>query len=427
MVGIESIHLTAFVCQAIDGHIEWHRSSATGRPHALMRGPSSLPVDAANLFLFDRAQAGVRPATVFSLADSLLPYLRWLESNSVDWRDFPVRRRDRCVFRYKANLIDQRDSGVIASSTASARMRVVIAFYRWLISEKLLRLNNGPWEERRVSIGVPDLAGLTRTFTVATTDLVIPNRQRGRSELEDGLTPLNADHLATLLDLAARYAPPELQLMLSFGCMTGMRLGSICDLKVESLRNAIPDPMVPDMYWLTIGPSAKPPVATKFDVSGRVLLPGPLFRQALAYAGSRRRTGRRPGPGSDLLFLTRSGAHYRSPGDAGRSRAVNVAMTRLRSAAASEAPWITELKFHQTRATFATMVAAHALRVMDVPAAVGLVRNLLLHRDEATSLRYIKFVQGTEATASLSNEFTRLFFELSTPKESASLMSMSKI
>jgi integrase len=292
-------------------------------------------------------------------------------------------------------------------------MRVVIAFYRWAIESKLLDMTAVPWQDRHVALTVPDKAGLSRTFAVTTTDLAISNRQQGMSSLEDRLQPLNAVQVTELLRLAGRYTSPELQLMLTFGCTTGMRLGSICDLKIETLERAAPDPHVPGVYWMSIGPAAKPAVATKYDVTGRVLLPGDLRDRALAYACGNRRK-RRMGHGHDqLLFLTRAGSPYRDAGDSERSRAVNVAMSRFRRLAGGEAAWLADLKFHQTRATFATSVAGHALNVMDATSSLALVRDLLLHKDEATSLRYIKFIQSNATKISLSKEFTDMFFRLS--------------
>jgi signal transduction histidine kinase len=66
---------------------------------------------------------------------------------------------------------------------------------------------------------------------------------------------------------------------------TAMRLGSICDLKVQTLEYAVPDPAAPGLYRLAVGPGASPPVHTKFGVTGQVLLSvidtGPGFDEVL--------------------------------------------------------------------------------------------------------------------------------------------------
>jgi hypothetical protein len=66
-------------------------------------------------------------------------------------------------------------------------------------------------------------------------------------------------------------------------------------------------------------------------------------------------------------------------------------------------------KFHQTRATYGSMLMELALGVADVKSAVAFVRDAMLHKHEATTLRYVHFVQKAPVKARISKEFAAVF------------------
>jgi hypothetical protein len=68
-----------------------------------------------------------------------------------------------------------------------------------------------------------------------------------------------------------------------------------------------------------------------------------------------------------------------------------------------------QFHFHQTRCTFATELAAIALRSGDGLNAIAIVKEALLHAHERTSLGYIKFVQQTPTKSAAANDFTKAF------------------
>ncbi|MNL79750.1 hypothetical protein D3C87_2064230 [compost metagenome] len=45
--------------------------------------------------------------------------------------------------------------------------------------------------------------------------------------------------------------------------------------------------------------------------------------------------------------------------------------------------------------------------------ALALVKNALLHKDEATTLKYIKFVEKNPAKIAMANEFSKSFLGIS--------------
>lgn len=267
------------------------------------------------------------------------------------------------------------------------------------------------WDERLIGLHFTNSAGFERTMMVQSTDLAIPIRNRKASGLEDGLMPVSSEVRNELLMIAKENFSYELFLMLSLGFFTGLRLGSICDLKIKTLLNAVPDPASEVLFRLAVGPGASPPVHTKFGVTGHVLIPGALLEELKLYMYSPRRLireSRANEKDKQTLFLTRFGNRYAKLGE-NKSSCLNVELHRFRKALASANRPISAFKFHQTRATFATEVAEIALAIGDPINAVALVQELLLQKDEATALRYIKFVQKSPVKAELGNEFTRIF------------------
>jgi integrase len=223
--------------------------------------------------------------------------------------------------------------------------------------------------------------------------------------------------MTSVLEFARANASEELFLFLLCGFYSGMRLGTIADLKIETLERAIPDPASPELFRISVGPGAKPPVQTKFGVSGSIPIPAQLLYQLREYASSVRRLRRqaRAEPGlRGLLFLTKSGGAYSRRGGF-RSSAINVEMSKLRRrAAACDGPRaLLSFRFHQTRATFATELARIAIGICGSIGAIAVVKEALLHRHEATTLRYIRFVERQPIKAALADEFTRALLGIS--------------
>ena len=112
---------------------------------------------------------------------------------------------------------------------------------------------------------------------------------------------------------------------------------------------------------------------------------------------------------SENLFLTIRGNKYLD--DEGKS--INVAIHRLRKSALEMGVYeFKDFYFHRTRATFATVLTQYCLEKMDVTSAVQLVRDCCLHKDEKTTLKYVKFIEQNKQLAKISNEYTKAFLGL---------------
>ncbi|MGV8892278.1 MAG: tyrosine-type recombinase/integrase [Burkholderiaceae bacterium] len=350
--------------------------------------------------------------TIESNMRGLLHYATFLEGEDLTWHTFPPLKADRCLVRYRGYLKKQIKSDRLAPSTASARMRHVILFYRWVQINRLLQSDELLWKDIPIHIKYFDAVGFERTMTRITTDISISNRKRHGERLEDGLLPVSIEDRNAILQFAKETTCEELFLFLAIGFFSGMRLGTICDLKIQTLENAVPDPANVGMFNLAVGPGASPPVRTKFGVTGQIWITEELLELLKSYASSLRRLNRETKAlyeDRNLLFLTRFGNSY-ARGNAEKSSAINVEMSKLRKAAKINGLLaLSHFRFHQSRCTFGTELARIALCVGDNISAIQFVRDAMLHKHEATTLKYIKFLERTPIKQAAANAFSEAF------------------
>ncbi|MGY6153738.1 site-specific integrase [Paraburkholderia graminis] len=358
----------------------------------------------ANVWAERRARK-VDAETVKRQMKHLCNFANFVEDEKADWRDFPVKWEDRILLRFRKHLLDQNVDGILAGSTITNAMNAVVTFYRFAHTHKLIRPEFPMWTDRLVKIRIPDTTGFHRTMTVQSSDLAIPNRATLASALEDGLTPLDARDMSRLLAYSSENEAEELHLMLASGFFTGARLTTVATLTVSGLQTAREDPQIPGIYLLAVGPGTD--VSTKGDVPGNLYVPRDVLNalERFAYSTSRlKREAKAEAVDKDSLFLTRSGKRY----SAVTIDRLVYAM-RMRATGAG-LKFMRHFKFHQTRATFGTMLMEIALSSGASPAeAIDLVRKAMLHKDEKTSWTYIKFRKETRAKILLASEFHNLF------------------
>lgn len=381
---------------------------------------TNLPWREANVWSLENASNSKRSQkTILSAMNHICAYAKWLEQENIDWWHFPLKESERCLFLFRGAVMEMRDQGIIAPSTASQRMSAVIRFYRWLVKNSLISTDQELWNETSVGIRVSDNYGFQRTMNVKTTNLAIPNRRRPGDLLEGGLLPVPTAAVENLLAFAATHASLELYLMLRLGFGTGMRFGSIAGLKTQTIERAVEDPNLKGFYRLSLGPGASPPVHTKFGVTGEVWIHKSDLDDLKAYSYSSRRLLRKAkadSNSSDFIFLNRFGRTYANDGFE-VSRGISVEIGRLRRKGfAAGIPAYRNFKFHQTRCTFATELARAALKHGGTAIAVNLVKQALLHKNESTTIGYIRFIEKTAVMAQAADEFFYSFLGLAAAK-----------
>lgn len=418
MARLENIRFVPHRCTSIDRKVQWTRE-----PHGIVIDGlpqifwmDSTPWVEANLWATERASSRhVSIKTVQANMVALHAYANWLESQETLWFEFPRKKQDRCLVRYRGALINARDKGELAPSTAKERMSSLIRFYRWVQVRGLLSPEYPMWQDRAVFIRIFDKVGFERSLMRVSTDLSIPNRRRPGERLEDGLLPVSSIDQASILTFTQEHSSEELLLILSLGFLTGMRLGTIADLKIQTVERAVPDPASPNLFRLAVGPGADPPVHTKFSVTGQVWITRNQLDELRRYAYSIRRLKReaKAAPENrDLVFLTRFGNPY-ARGGTSASTAINVEMHALRKLGVAHGlVALHNFHFHQSRCTFGTEIARIAIGIGGAINAIAIVKEALLHKDEATSFRYIKFIEKNPIKAEMANVFTVDFLGL---------------
>ncbi|MFM0654712.1 site-specific integrase [Paraburkholderia sediminicola] len=363
----------------------------------------------ANVWALERAASHeVDAETIKRLMKHLSRYADYLEVHGIDWQHFPVRKDDQVLRKFRKNLIDQVKNGLLAGSTAANSMNAVIQFYRFADLHNLVRAEGPMWVDRLAVIPFHDAAGFKRSMVRLTSDLKIPNRKRAGASLEDGLLPLRSEHMSELLTYTTKHEIEELHLMLSTGFFTGARIGTITTLTVTSLQTAREDPRTPGVYLLPVGPGTG--VATKFSVSGDLMVPKAVLDDLKGYASSTARLLReaKAQPADkNLLFLARSGRRYTVD-------TVNRLVYEMRKRATGVGlRFMQRFRFHQSRATFGTWLVQILLdNGVKTTDAIAVVRDAMLHKNEVTTLGYITFLEKSrgkeQAAAAFNQAFTGL-------------------
>lgn len=372
----------------------------------------------ANLWFLSRARSvlsgQLKEDTISANGKDLLAYADWLELAGIHWWKCHVRDDQRPLNLYRGHLVRSYEQGVIAPTLASRRMTTLKSFYRWLLSEGILSPGFPLWSERNVRVAYEDAFGFRRHIEVVQTSLDIKAAKRvGEASLEEGLQPVSLEVRDAILDLAHRRCSHELFLMLSLGFWSGLRLGTVTDLKIQSIENAVQIHECAALKHISVGPLANPPVKMKLGQSSDgIVVPTQLLEDLLDYSISLARGKRvvlaKP-EYKHLLFLTIKGNPYgRGKGD--RSATVNAEMSRLKRLARQEGLNIDDFTFHWSRATFATMWAQAARANGYLHEFMPTLKRMLAHKHDRTTERYIRWVEKEKVRAAVMDEFTRTMF-----------------
>jgi integrase len=269
-------------------------------------------------------------------------------------------------------------------------MNSVLAFYRWASANGYAEPRAKLFDDKKKTISFFDKVGFSRSMSVTSSELSIPNRARTGVRLEDGLTPINESNAKILMSHLANHRNYELYLMHKVALMTGCRHETVTTLNIDALRNAYPDATFPELMRVKVGPGTG--VQTKSDVSGEVYFSAELITELNDYFASPEAILRRSKAKDALqktVFLTSRGNRY-------TNQTFGTLLHRLRSELIeADYTQFGRFKFHQLRATFGTMLMRAALGALSdsQASAIEFVRDAMLHKDESTTWKYIKFIE----------------------------------
>ena len=378
-----------------------------------------VPWAEATLYIVHKLENNVSPnmSTAKSIADDLSAFLRFIEESSLDWATFPQRKLERPTYRFRAELMLLVRAGELAASTARRRMGSVVAFYRWLLEEKLLVAEHQPWSESKRFISFSDARGMQGVKTVTTTDLRIsaPSQTDPYTTfIDDGgkLRPLPQHEQEWVLDALVELGNIELTLIHLVALLTGARMQSVLTFRVGHVSSASVLTHGDDVR-LPIGPGTG--IDTKNDKKMVLHAPAWLYQRLQDYAVSPRAIRRREralGGDSDsqYLFLSARGApFYQSKADAltydpkndlrhakaGQAIRQLVAEYIVPGIRAKHSPKFS-YRFHDLRATYGMNLTDEQLRLVaageiTLHEAREHVKDLMGHESAATTDRYLQY------------------------------------
>ncbi len=349
------------------------------------------PWHEANRYAFHRyddLQKDIK--TVNREMSHLVRYADWLENVGLHWLHFPKKKAERCLFRYRGFLINQREDGLLAPSSTSQAMNAVIAFYRWSSVYGYTQNTSKLFDDKTALITFFDQIGFSRTMNVTSTELSIPNRARTGSRLEDGLTPISQTSAKTLITHLSGHRNYQLYLMTKLALQSGCRHETVTTLNIDVLKKSYPDHMLSNVMRVKVGPSTG--VQTKMDVFGEVYFPKSLVYELIDYFNSAEAILRRSKASKDMqkfVFLTTRGNRYTRQTFGTLQHRIKEELIRAGNTEFGR------YKFHQLRATFGTMLMRALLKTQGISSvnAIEFVKEAMLHKDASTTWKYIKFVE----------------------------------
>lgn len=289
---------------------------------------NSVPWDLGMLFILSRLEHETHPdmTSIHSLADGLGAFREWLDDQK-DGDDlllkFPKMKQQRPTYRYNGFLRRKIYAGEISPTTGNRHMGTVVAFYRWMMDEKLFEPENEPWQERSYRLALKNAKGFSVTKRVASTDVRIATPKTDDpfdGFIQDGgkLRPLPENEQRWVMEAADALGNPEMYLFLLFMILTGARIQTVGTLRVRHFTQdkvAFSRALSGDgeVFKLKIGPGTG--IDTKNDKNMVLQVPRSLYETLRAYALSARATRRRTvAPGGECvdqyLFLTQQGGPY---------------------------------------------------------------------------------------------------------------------
>ena len=295
------------------------KSSVQYNLYPIVLDCNSIPWDIANIYILSRLQATVYPemTTFAGIAEDLGAYKEFLdEKEDIDYTTFPQNKMKRPTYRYNGYLKQKLFAGELEPSTVKRRMSSVVAFYRWMIQERILNPDNDPWQEREYFASFKTTEGFKMSKTVKSTDLAIKAPVKDipyEGTILDGgrLRPLSQAEQLWILEALNHLGNTEMTLIHLVALLTGARIQTVLTIRLSHVSRT--HQASTTKVTIRCGPGNG--IDTKGDVVGLLQVPRQLYELLQNYAKSHRahkRQAKAPG-GNDLsqyLFLTQQGTPY---------------------------------------------------------------------------------------------------------------------
>lgn len=289
----------------------------------LVVGSDGVPWAEANIYILEKIKNSLDPvmATYSCIASDLVAYKVFLDESRVNWTNFDRNKLQRPTYRYRTYLKLLIENKEIQISTARRRMSSIIAFYRWLELEGILRPEYPMWKDsdHYINININNDYGALVTKKIKSTDLSIklPNTNNPyQNTIDDGgkLHPLVPQEQEWLLDALLTLNNYEMFLIHLVALTTGARIQSVLTLRVTHVSA---DTYSLDLEDIQIAAGPGTGIDTKNNKRIVLHMPKWVYKKLHIYVISERARRRREKSSlgeenisSQYLFLSNRGTPY---------------------------------------------------------------------------------------------------------------------
>lgn len=371
----------------------------------------------ANCYLF--YQKTIKAAKDLSpCSQALLAYYQFLEYKGLAWNKFPPIKRLKPTYLFRSHLLKQIKNGELAHSTASVRMNHIVNYYKWLMHDGYLKIQNekeAPFKMEFVSIrNTGMLAHISPTFTVESSDLRIKIPKDASSKNIRPLSPLTQQSLSILIQHLPN-ASEELRLQVLISIDSGMRIQEVATLSLNALDTATPLAESKHRYEIVLSPQSTG-VQTKYLKQRRVEISSELLTTLNVYRTSERRIKRLNKLNAKLESLPKTASFQQQKiidrlelcerheplfvseqGNSVSAKSIEARWTEFRASIKKTCPSFTH-RFHDLRSTYGTYRLHDLLEAGLSPMeCMELLMGWMGHRNESTTWKYLRYLQRKEA------------------------------
>jgi integrase len=344
-----------------------------------------------NHYILSKASSGKKDLS--STAKAFQLWVRWLIDHDINPLIMPKSKIDSPTYGFRhyltERIVEHRN---LSSSTANSYILVIKNFYDMLDNEDIV--DKSVYYKSKVSI----VDGYRK---VLSSDLAI----RVEKKRDDALTPLNTQTQLKLRKLLVTL-DSHFALLLNLMIHSGLRLNEVLSLP-ESLfsEDFIPnDPSQKLINGLMIGPATG--VKTKLSITRELFITSSMLELVIDYKFSNQYLIKKAKLKNSLfyneinspLFLTINGKIF-------SKSAFYSSWSRMKASYFDRYGEIFSHKPHDLRATFATNLIKYAMQVEpnNQQACIDITRYYMGHKNERTTLKYIKFEHRKEMADKVAN------------------------
>lgn len=388
-----------------------------GVQYPLIFGVNGKPFAEGNLYIHSLFQDSLDPnmPSLVGAARDLTDFWNFIQTENIDFLDFPKLKHYKPTYRYKAHLQSRVQMGELATSTANRRIRVMKKMYKWMLEEKLFHLANTPWKESDIHLSRNSQFGGNNSFAVKKSDLTIPNSKSDDAfdnHIMDGgrLKPLLQQEQVFLIKALLASENTEMILIHLLALYTGARIQTVLTFRKKHVSTVLE---ANDQQSIRVPVGRATDIDTKNDKQMVLHIPKWLYEKLNIYVHSERAVNRRlksvnGDTDNQYLFLSKHGSpHYTAKSE----RGLNPKNLRHFKEGQGVRQFITEdvlpyiranfdpnfkYSFHDLRATFGMNLVDAGLNLVGTNKVTldwvfDMVRSRLGHTSIVTTNAYLNF------------------------------------